>query len=122
TLTQVSPDTGTTTFTYDPASNIATKTDARSITATYSYDELNRLTQIVYPDETVTFAYDSCTNGVGRLCSVADRAGTTSYGYDLWGRVTTKSQTVGALTQTMAYAYNASGQLVTLTTASGRQV
>jgi RHS repeat-associated protein len=121
-LAQVSPDTGTTTFTFDPASNLATKTDARSIQATYSYDAINRVTQITYPDETVTFAYDSCTNGVGRLCSIADRSGTTTLAYDLWGRVTSKSQTAGTLTQTMGYAYNASGQLTTITTPSGRTV
>ena len=122
TLTQVSPDTGTTTFTYDAASNIATKTDARSVAATYTYDQLNRLSQISYLDETVTYTYDTCTNGVGRLCSIADGSGTTSYTYDLWGRVTGKSQTVGTLTQSMGYAYNSSGQLATVTTPSGRQV
>ena len=122
TLTQVSPDTGTTTFTYNAASSVATRTDARSIQATFSYDELNRVTQIAYPDETQNFAYDTCTNGVGRLCSITDRAGTTNFTYDLWGRVASKSQTVGTLTQSMGYSYNASGQLATVTTPSGRQV
>jgi RHS repeat-associated protein len=122
TTSQSSPDTGTTTFTYDLASNLATKTDARSITVTYSYDAVNRLTQIVYPDETVTYTWDSCTNGVGRLCSIADGAGTTSYSFDVKGRVTAKSQVVASLTQTMGYAYNSAGQLTTITTPSGRSV
>ena len=121
-LAQASPDTGTTTFTYDEASNVATKLDARGVQASYVYDSLNRVTQINYPDETVTYVYDSCTNGVGRLCSFTDRSGATSYTYDLWGRVTAKSQTSGTLTQTMGYAYNSAGQLWKVTSPSGRIV
>jgi RHS repeat-associated protein len=121
-ISQLSPDTGSTTFTYDPASNLKTKLDARSIQATYSYDAINRLTQIIYPGETVTYTYDSCTNGVGRLCSIADNSGTINYAYDLKGRVTSKSQVVSGLTRTMGYAYNSAGQLSTVTTPSGKQV
>jgi RHS repeat-associated protein len=123
-LTQVSPDTGTTTFTYDPASNLKTKLDARGIQATYSYDAINRVTQIVYPDQTVTYTYDTCANGIGRLCSVAESPNsiTTSYAYDVKGRVTSKTQVVSNYTRTMGYAYNSAGQLSTVTTPSGKQV
>ena len=99
-----------------------TKLDARGILATFSYDALNRVTQIVYPDETVTYTWDSCTNGKGRLCSISDKSGTTTYTHDLWGRVTGKSQAVGSVTQAMGYAFNSAGQLSTVTTPSGRSV
>lgn len=122
TISQASPDTGTTTFAFDAASNLATKLDARGIQATFSYDALNRLTQIVYPDQTVTYTWDSCTNGVGRICSISDSSGTTSYAYSVQGRVTAKSQVVAGLTQAMGYAYNSAGQLATVTTPSGRSV
>jgi YD repeat-containing protein len=118
----VGPDTGSTSFTFDAASNLITKIDARSVQADYTYDELNRLTQIVYPDETVAFAFDSCSNGVGRLCSITDKTGTTTFAYDLWGRVTSKSQTVDSITQTVGYTFNSAGQLSTITTPSGRQI
>lgn len=125
---QVSPDTGTTTFTHDVAGNVLTKTDARSVTATYTYDALNRVATIAYPAvgtdpaETVTYTYDTCTNGKGRLCSIVDKTGTTTYAYDIKGRVTAKSQTNGALTQSIAYSYNAAGQLGTITYPSGKVV
>lgn len=122
TLTQASPDTGTTVFTYDAAGNVATKVDARPVTATYSYDSINRLTQIVYPDETVIYTYDTCTNGVGRLCSISDKTGTTTYTLDLQGRVTGKTQVVSGLTRTVGYAYNAAGQLASITTPSGQLI
>ena len=61
-------------------------------------------------------------NGIGRLCSLTDRAGTTAWSYDRWGRVTAKSQTVAGLTQTISYAYNAAGQLRQVTTPSGQVI
>ena len=112
---QVSPDTGTTSFTYDAVGNMLTRTDARGVTATYSYDALNRVNTISYPAyggdaaETVTYSYDTCSNGKGRLCSITDKTGTTSYSYDNRGRILAKSQTTLAFTQTVGYGYNGAG-------------
>ncbi len=122
TVVQSSPDTGTTSFTYDAASNVTSRLDARGVQATYAYDALNRVTLVTYPDETVTYTYDACVNGIGRLCAVSDRTGSTTYAFDLWGRVTAKTQVTGALSRAMGYAYNAAGQLAIVTTPSGRQV
>jgi YD repeat-containing protein len=44
----VSPDTGSTSNTYDAAGNLKTATDARGKVSTYSYDALNRLTGITF--------------------------------------------------------------------------
>jgi len=125
---QVSPDTGTTTFTYDAGGNLLTKVDARGVTATYSYDSLNRVATISYPAygsdaaETVTYTYDSCTNGKGRLCSLTDKTGTTTWSYDTHGRVTAKSQAVAGLTQAISYGYNSAGQLNSVTYPSGAAI
>jgi len=126
-----SPDTGTTTTTYDPAGNVATRTDARAVTATYSYDGINRVTQVVYsktgtPNEVHTFEYDGGTGGaanaMGHLTKLTDTAGTTAWAYEPHGRIQSKTQTVGAVTLIATYAYNAAGQLQTLTTPSGQQI
>ena len=125
---QVSPDTGTTSFTNDAAGNMLTKTDARGVTATYTYDSLNRVNTISYPAyggdaaETVTYQYDTCSNGKGRLCSITDKTGTTAYAYNTLGRLTAKSQTVAGLTQTLGYRYNAAGQVDRMTLPSGKSV
>ena len=122
---QVSPDTGTTSFTYDAAGNMLTKTDARGVVATYSYDALNRVTTISYPAyggdaaETVTYTYDTCTNGKGRLCSLSDKTGAITYSYNTLGRVTAKSQAVAGLAQNVNYGYNSAGQLNSVTYPSG---
>ena len=38
------------------------RTDARGFTATYSYDALNRATQVAYADQTFNYTYDQGTN------------------------------------------------------------
>jgi RHS repeat-associated protein len=104
---------GTLGYGYDPNGNVTSKTDARAITTTYSYDFLNRLTSKTYSDGTTGayFTYDqtgdwgagSCSGGstsgfsqcntIGRLTwsNTGDQATQSMYGYDAMGRLTLKS-------------------------------
>ena len=129
---------------FDLAGNMLTKTDARDKVAKYTYDLLNRVKTIKYfpttanatantsADETVTYTYDvsapttsanTCGAGSkGKLCTVVDKSGTTSYGYDLKGRLISKAHLVASLTQTHSYAYTAAGQLSQFITASGQVI
>lgn len=119
-LTLTSPDTGVTTLTYDEAGNVKTRTDARGKTATSTYDGQNRITQIGYDDQTVTYTWDSCPNGIGRLCSLSNGSSQLAFSYDLHGRITQQSQTVGAVTLTVGTHFNSAGQRDQLTTPSGQ--
>ena len=126
---QVSPDTGTTTNTYDAAGNLKTSKDARDQTTTYTYDGINRLTQARYGDGTITYYYyDEGSNGVGHLTRMVDPGPiTTTWTYTPQGRVATKSQVVSAgganRTHTLQYAYNpTTGQLTSITYPSGRVI
>jgi RHS repeat-associated protein len=102
------------------------ETDAEGRTRTYTYDALDRVTQVVHtktgvPAVTVTFAYDQGVNGKGRRTSMSDPSGTTAWEYDLQGRVTKKTQTVTGLATpfVIRYRYDAFGRMDQLTTASG---
>ncbi len=119
-----SPDTGTTEHTYDPSGNLLTRRDARGVVSTYTYDALDRLTQVSFPAfagqpaETLAFTYDDTTKGNagrGRLTRVTDGTGSTAYAYDVNGRVTNKTQIVGAganaSTRTLATSYEANGRV-----------
>jgi RHS repeat-associated protein/uncharacterized repeat protein (TIGR02543 family) len=117
---QTSPDTGTTLTDHDAAGNLITRTDARGKTATYSYDSLNRVSQIADDDDTVRYTWDSCTNGIGRLCSVSTNASTVSYRYDAHGRITQKTQTAGAIALAVSHSYNAAGQRIQTVTPGGQ--
>jgi RHS repeat-associated protein len=76
-------------YTYDNNGNIATKTDARGVTATYTYDNINRNTYISYSDATpaVSRNYDGAVNGRGRFWySFAGPSHTAIDNYDDMGR------------------------------------
>jgi RHS repeat-associated protein len=118
---QASPDTGTTANTFDSAGNLSTSQDARSKSGTYTYDARNRITQLAYSDQTFTYAYDSGTNGVGRLSAASDAAHSLGWSYDALGRVTSKSQTLGSITKTVGYGYT-NGNLTSTTLPSGQVV
>ena len=106
---QTSPDTGPTDTVHDEAGNLTTRTDARGKTAAYSYDSLDRLSKIVYDDQTVNYTWDSCANGISRLCSLSNNTGSLSYSYDSHGRLTGKSQSTGATPLTVSHSYNSAG-------------
>jgi len=118
---QVSPDTGATTNSYDSAGNLATTTDARGKTATYGYDALNRVTSLTYPDQTISYTYDSGVNQNGRLTQITDGSGSTSWTYDAQGRVLSRQQSMG-IAKSVGYAYDAAGRLQTLTLPSGHTI
>jgi RHS repeat-associated protein len=123
--TLTSPDTGVTAYTYDPAGNVKTMADSRGQSATYGYDALNRLKTLLYSDESLAFTYDDTTiapNSKGRLSKVTDGSGSTTYGYDSHGRVTSKLQVAGAVSRQMAYSYNAAGKLAAITTPSNQAI
>jgi len=121
---ETSPDRGTQHLTYDEAGNVLSKTDARGVTASYTYDALNRVTTIDYPgtEEDVTYTYDLCTNGIGRLCTVTDVSGTTHYAYDLHGNVTEQSRTDLGASYITRYGYDAGNRLTSITYPGGRSV
>ncbi|MEK7412888.1 MAG: RHS repeat domain-containing protein, partial [Planctomycetota bacterium] len=111
-LQQTSPDTGITDSSHDPAGNLKTRTDARGKTAAYSYDSLNRISRIAYDDQTVTYTWDNCANGINRLCSLSNNNSSLSYGYDSHGRITSKTQTASATPLSVSHSYNVAGQRI----------
>jgi RHS repeat-associated protein len=117
----MSPDSGTTQFSYDSGGDAATSIDGRNVKATHSYDVLDRVTQIVYPDQTVSFTYDQGSNGIGHLSSVTDGTGETAFNYDPLGRVTKRTETVDGTSLSVSYAYQ-NRDLSSLTTPSGQSL
>ena len=128
-----SQDGGARTRGFDAAGNMATETDGRGVTATYTRDPLDRAAIISYagaglPSQTVTFAYDDSASGnagKGRLTSLVDPSGSTAYKYDPQGRIVRKTQTVqgssGSKSFVVSYGYT-DGRLVEITYPSGKVI
>jgi RHS repeat-associated protein len=87
-------------YLYDADGNLRQRTDARGITATYTYDDLSRNTSVIYTGEQgqvtppITRAYDGAIRGRGRLhwSEAAGVSRTTFDAYDEVGRPTAYRQ------------------------------
>lgn len=118
-----SPDSGTATRTFDANGNVLTSTDARGKTTANTYDKLNRLTRQQFSDGYAAYTYDQGQNGVGRLTTLVDASGTTTWAYDPHGRVAQKRQKNGVPTLATTNTYDpASGKLVSTVLPSGRRL
>ena len=113
---EISPVQGTTTYTYDPDSDLLTMRDANSATTTYTYDALDReLTeQAVKGSQTLNSAwtYDDATSGhfgIGRLATMSDPSGSTTYTYERRGLVASEAKTIVGNSFSQLYAYDANG-------------
>ncbi|MGH9962426.1 MAG: RHS repeat domain-containing protein, partial [Pyrinomonadaceae bacterium] len=123
-------------YQYDPNGNLTQKTEARGTVTSYSYDDLNRVTNRNYSlagsttaTPNVSYIYGSTPSSCGiyskgRLCSVSSTASTTNYSYGhARGLVTQSSQTTAGPTYTVNnYTYNRADALISQTYPSGRIV
>ena len=120
------PETGTITYGYDTTNTLISRKDSRSspITTTYVPDPLHRLKSKSYSDNepTIYYCYDnqqsscgvaSVSNGIGRRTGMSDASGSTSWSYDVMGRVAKSTKAVSGYggTGSIWYDYNLNGSL-----------
>jgi RHS repeat-associated protein len=110
------PETGTIQYGYDNAGNLLSKADGRVTVSFGSYDALGRPTGKSYNNgtPTVTYTYESCPFGRGRLCSVSTSGSgneqtMVSLEYDSVGRVLKRTQSVGGQAYVVNQTYWAGG-------------
>lgn len=100
-VTQEKMGTATKSFVYDAAGNRSQRTDYNGAITNYSYDVLNRLTTISYPDTTsATYGYDV----LSRLTTATNPTGTVIIAYDNRSRVSSVTDVFG---QVVSYSYDA---------------
>jgi len=100
------------TYTYDDAGNLTTTVNPKSQNIARTYDDLNRaLTEdlTTQAGTEVTYAYDTCAHGKGRLCTAGTLGATTTYIYNAHGLVKEEAKAVSSVTYTTQYSYDRLG-------------
>jgi YD repeat-containing protein len=127
-IQESSPDAGTTVFTRDARGLVTQQTDGRGVITNRTYDNAGRMLTETYPAataENVTYTYDataSSNKGKGRLTSMIDQSGSTSFVYNALGQIITDTRVIAAKTYITRYLYNAKGLVTQITYPSGRIV
>jgi RHS repeat-associated protein len=145
----LNPESGYITYAYDADGNVTTKTapspnpgsSGYSVTTSYAYDNLNRLTSKTYADAysgnpstpgayfgydglaipsgcTIAPPVDSDSYPIGRRTSMCDGSGGTSWIHDKMGRVKQERRSIGAegINHYIDYTFNVDGSLGVLQT------
>lgn len=114
---ETQPEIGTISYGHDPVGNVISKLDGKG-TTTFTYDGINRLTNIDYPgvvDDT-SFIYDKADN---RKTMTSD-ASSHVYDYDTLNRIKLEKVTIGGKIFSTKYTYNPQGNLAFLEYPTGR--
>ena len=116
---QTSPDTGTTTFDYNAAGLRTQMVRNDGTTTTFGYDGLGRLTSLTAGGQSHTYAFDTCSNGKGLLCSTTDATGgSVAFTYDKYGKLLSRRDRIkvgGTLTDNWTYyTYDNRDRLLTV--------
>ncbi|NND64709.1 MAG: hypothetical protein HKM24_01985, partial [Gammaproteobacteria bacterium] len=123
-LEEQSSDRGVYQYRYDEAGNRIVTIDPRGVTVNYSYDALNRLIGIDYPNDArnVTYEYDLGQNGIGRMTGFSDHSGQTALTYNIFGELKYQQQWINGELFELTYRYDQNGQLIEMIYPSGRSV
>ena len=95
-------------YDYTPDGKLATRTWARGIVTTYSYDDNGSLTNTVYSDGTPTISI--VYNRAGQQIEAHDAAGVTTFLYDDFGAVTNETVLSVAGTNVIERYYDSVGR------------
>ncbi len=116
---------GTFTYAYDAANNLTQRVDPKSQTVNFTYDALNRpLTE----DHTggsgteVEYAYDSGTDGIGRLSAATTSDSVSNYTYNPLGNISREVKTLGGTRYQTDFTYDRLGNQASITYPDASQV
>ena len=118
---------GSTTLTYDDSGNITSRRDAKNQLVNFTYDDINRVLTEDYMGAggtEITYGYDDCGNGIGRLCGATTTDVISTFGYDALGNTGSEGkQFVGSSTvHTTTYECDRVGNKTKVTYPDGAEV
>jgi len=131
-LSATNPESGTTNYAYFDSGNLQSRSDARGVVASMTYDDMHRVKTKSYSGDggvtpNVTYSYyqagSSSAPNIGQLQSMTSSAASVNYGgYDVLGRMESNTQTTGGNTYTFQYSYRLNDSLSSVQYPSGKTV
>lgn len=101
---------GTTTYDYDANGNLSSTLYPNAVRAAYTYDSLNRLTQLSAAKGVTLASFTYTLGAAGERRSIAETGGrSVNYTYDALYRLTEETINDGASGGTISYTYDAVG-------------
>jgi RHS repeat-associated protein len=116
---------GSSTYAYDNAGNLTQTVDAKNQTVNYTYDALNRVSTEDYTGQSgteFTYTYDSCTQGISRLCTVSSTDDLVNDTYNGLGQLAQESETIASTTYATSYTYDRQGNQLTITNPDNSEI
>lgn len=106
-------DNGSTIYSHDALSRVVQQTDAKGQGTAFTYDLLGRMNKRSEEDLTSGWTYDTCANGIGKLCAtMADNGYREVQDYDGLGRASANSTTIDA-SYASSRTFDVNGRLAT---------
>ena len=116
----VDPNAGTIVYEYDGWGTLKKQTDARGEVEEYTYEDSGRLQSYKRGTETFSYTYDPTYKG--QISSITCGGIKTEFGYDTYGRLASKKETVDNRSFQFSYLYNSKGQLETTTYPNSKSI
>lgn len=116
---------GSSTFSYDDSGNLTQKADPNGQTVNYTYDDINRPLTEDFTGQAGTeirYGYDSCANGIGRLCMATSTHAIVAKHYDYLGNVASETKILNGTGYQTIYTYDRQGNVITITNPDDSQI
>lgn len=116
---------GTWTYTYDDAGNLTTRLDPKNQTVNYTYDDTNRILTEDFTGQAgteVVSVYDTCSFGIGSVCTTSSSAITVAHQYDPRRQLKQETKTIDGTPYVTTYAYDRQGNQLLITNPDGSQI
>lgn len=106
---------GTWTYVYDLAGNLTQTHNPENKIVHYTYDDINRVKTENYINETgieIAYDYDTCPNGVGKLCTVTQSTSKVVFEYTPSGLVSKENREIHKSLFSTSFLYDRQGNVV----------